>query len=210
MIELPLKHPSIFKKLGIDPPKGVLLHGPPGTGKTLLAKAVASETSARFFSIAGPEIISKYYGESEQQLRSIFEDGNRSIDKLSEEFVEIGKSLGYLNKKIQQQSSEYRGSNIESPILELMNSVDNVLVSFQFFDRLTQRLQHVIHGIDLISEDIKEHGYMGDREDLYVEIRDSYTLSEEQVLFETMMGKHEKENTSKSNIINNRQSVDLF
>jgi len=68
MVELPMKHPQIFSKLGIEPPQGVLLHGPPGTGKTLLAKAVANETSASFFSIAGPEIISKYYGESEQQL----------------------------------------------------------------------------------------------------------------------------------------------
>ncbi|MBP1987603.1 CDC48 family AAA ATPase [Halolamina salifodinae] len=74
MVELPMKHPQIFNKLGIEPPQGVLLHGPPGTGKTLLAKAVANETSASFFSIAGPEIISKYYGESEQQLREIFED----------------------------------------------------------------------------------------------------------------------------------------
>lgn len=74
MVELPMKHPQIFRKLGIDPPQGVLLHGPPGTGKTLLAKAVANETSASFFSIAGPEIISKYYGESEQQLREVFED----------------------------------------------------------------------------------------------------------------------------------------
>jgi transitional endoplasmic reticulum ATPase len=74
MVELPMKHPQVFRKLGIEPPQGVLLHGPPGTGKTLLAKAVANETSATFFSIAGPEIISKYYGESEQQLREIFEE----------------------------------------------------------------------------------------------------------------------------------------
>ncbi len=74
MVELPMKHPQVFKKLGIEPPKGLLLHGPPGTGKTLLAKAVANETSASFFSIAGPEIISKYYGESEQQLREVFEE----------------------------------------------------------------------------------------------------------------------------------------
>ena len=74
MIELPLKHPILFRRLGIDPPKGVLLHGPPGTGKTLLAKAVASETNAHFTSINGPEIISKYYGESEKQLREIFDE----------------------------------------------------------------------------------------------------------------------------------------
>ncbi|MEE2986115.1 MAG: CDC48 family AAA ATPase [Candidatus Thermoplasmatota archaeon] len=74
MIELPLKHPELFRRLGIDPPKGVLLHGPPGTGKTMIAKAVATETNAHFTSINGPEIISKYYGESEKQLREIFDD----------------------------------------------------------------------------------------------------------------------------------------
>ena len=74
MIELPLKHPILFQRLGIDPPRGVLLHGPPGTGKTLIAKAVASETKAHFTSINGPEIISKYYGESEKQLREIFDE----------------------------------------------------------------------------------------------------------------------------------------
>ncbi|HIJ11725.1 TPA: AAA family ATPase, partial [Candidatus Woesearchaeota archaeon] len=65
MVELPLQHPEIFEKLGIEAPKGVLLHGPPGTGKTLLAKAVASETNSHFIVINGPEVISKFYGESE-------------------------------------------------------------------------------------------------------------------------------------------------
>ncbi len=74
MIELPLRHPELFEKLGVDAPKGVLLHGPPGTGKTLLAKAVASETSANFSSIGGPEIMSKFYGESEERLRDIFKE----------------------------------------------------------------------------------------------------------------------------------------
>ena len=74
MIELPLKHPILFRTLGIDPPKGVLLYGPPGTGKTMIAKAVANETNAHFASINGPEIISKYYGESEKQLREFFDD----------------------------------------------------------------------------------------------------------------------------------------
>ncbi len=72
MIELPLRHPELFERLGVEAPKGVLLHGPPGTGKTLLAKAVASETNANFMSIGGPEIMSKYYGESEERLRRIF------------------------------------------------------------------------------------------------------------------------------------------
>ena len=74
MVELPLKFPQLFEKLGIDPPKGVLLHGPPGCGKTLVARAVANESEAHFIVINGPEIMSKFYGESEQRLRSIFKD----------------------------------------------------------------------------------------------------------------------------------------
>ncbi len=74
IIELPMRHPELFDKLGIEPPKGVLLHGPPGTGKTLIAKAVANETNAFFTSLNGPEIMSKYYGESEENLRKIFQE----------------------------------------------------------------------------------------------------------------------------------------
>ncbi len=74
MIELPLKHPKLFERLSIDPPKGVLLHGPPGTGKTWIAKAVANEAGANFFSVQGPEIMSKYYGQSEEKLREKFEE----------------------------------------------------------------------------------------------------------------------------------------
>ncbi len=82
MIELPLNHPEIFEKLGIDAPKGVLLHGPPGTGKTLLAKAVASETNSHFILINGPEIISKFYGESEQNLRKKFEEAEANAPSI--------------------------------------------------------------------------------------------------------------------------------
>lgn len=82
MIELPLKHPEIFERLGIEAPKGVLLHGPPGTGKTLLAKAVASETNAHFILINGPEIISKFYGESEQNLRKKFEEAEQNAPSI--------------------------------------------------------------------------------------------------------------------------------
>ena len=78
MIELPLKYPQVFERLGIDPPKGVLLHGPPGCGKTLIARAVANETDAYFTSISGPEVMSKWYGDSEARLRSIFEDAQRN------------------------------------------------------------------------------------------------------------------------------------
>ncbi|HEX9709684.1 MAG TPA: CDC48 family AAA ATPase [Candidatus Thermoplasmatota archaeon] len=82
MIELPLKHPELFERLGIEPPKGVLLHGPPGTGKTLIAKAVANESGAAFFSIQGPEIMSKFYGESEAQLRNKFEEATKSAPSI--------------------------------------------------------------------------------------------------------------------------------
>lgn len=74
MVELPLRHPELFKRLGIQAPKGVLLHGPPGTGKTLLAKAIANETAANFYSLSGPEIMSKFYGESEERLRNMFKE----------------------------------------------------------------------------------------------------------------------------------------
>ncbi len=77
IVELPLRYPEVFRRLGIDPPKGVLLHGPPGCGKTLIARAVAHETHAKFFAINGPEIIHKFYGESEAHLRKIFEEAAR-------------------------------------------------------------------------------------------------------------------------------------
>ncbi|HEX5725260.1 MAG TPA: AAA family ATPase, partial [Longimicrobiaceae bacterium] len=82
MIELPLKHPELFQRLGIDPPKGILLHGPPGTGKTLLARAVAAEADARFFHIAGPEIMGRYYGESEQRLREVFQQAQQQAPSI--------------------------------------------------------------------------------------------------------------------------------
>jgi transitional endoplasmic reticulum ATPase len=82
MIELPLRHPELFKRLGVEAPKGVLLHGPPGTGKTLLAKAVASETNANFYTIGGPEIMSKYYGESEEKLRNLFQQAEKNAPSI--------------------------------------------------------------------------------------------------------------------------------
>jgi len=78
MIELPLRHPELFERLGIEPPKGVLLYGPPGTGKTLIAKAVANEVDAHFITLSGPEIMSKYYGESEERLREVFEEAQEN------------------------------------------------------------------------------------------------------------------------------------
>jgi transitional endoplasmic reticulum ATPase len=82
VIELPIRHPELFQRLGIKPPKGVLMHGPPGTGKTLLAKAVANESGANFYSIAGPEIMSKYYGQSEENLRKKFEEAEKNAPSI--------------------------------------------------------------------------------------------------------------------------------
>jgi transitional endoplasmic reticulum ATPase len=82
MIQLPIKHPELFDRLGIDPPKGVLLHGPPGTGKTLIAKAVANESGANFYTINGPEIMSKFYGQSEENLRKIFEEAQKNAPSI--------------------------------------------------------------------------------------------------------------------------------
>jgi len=82
MVELPIRHPELFQRLGIDPPKGVLLHGPPGCGKTLLARAVASESEANFHSINGPEIMSKFYGESEARLREIFQQAQQNAPSI--------------------------------------------------------------------------------------------------------------------------------
>jgi transitional endoplasmic reticulum ATPase len=82
MIELPLRHPELFKRLGVEAPKGVLLHGPPGTGKTLLAKAVANETNANFYTIGGPEIMSKYHGESEERLRNVFQQAEKNAPSI--------------------------------------------------------------------------------------------------------------------------------
>ena len=109
MIELPLRHPELFQKLGIDPPKGVLLHGPPGTGKTLMAKAVANETDAYFITISGPEIMSKFYGESEQHLREIFKEASENapailfIDELDAIAPKRGEVTGEVERRVVAQ-----------------------------------------------------------------------------------------------------------
>jgi transitional endoplasmic reticulum ATPase len=91
MIELPLKHPELFERLGIDPPKGVLLYGPPGTGKTLIARAVANEAGANFYSIQGPEIMSKFYGQSEERLREIFAEAEKNAPSVI--FIDVLDSI---------------------------------------------------------------------------------------------------------------------
>ena len=109
MIELPLRYPELFERLGVEAPKGVLLHGPPGTGKTLLAKAVASETNANFSSISGPEIMSKFYGESEGRLREIFEQAQENapsiifIDELDSIAPKREEVTGEVEKRVVSQ-----------------------------------------------------------------------------------------------------------
>ncbi len=109
MIELPMKHPELFERLGIEPPKGVLLHGPPGTGKTLLAKAVANESGVNFVSIAGPEIMSKFYGESEQRIREIFQQSEEKapsiifIDELDSIAVKREEVTGEVERRVVAQ-----------------------------------------------------------------------------------------------------------
>ena len=82
IIELPLRYPEVFTRLGIDAPKGILLYGPPGCGKTLIARAVAHETNVRFFSISGPEIMQKFYGESEGYLRKLFDEATKQAPSI--------------------------------------------------------------------------------------------------------------------------------
>ncbi len=109
MVELPLRHPEIFERLGIDPPKGVLLYGPPGTGKTLLAKAVANESDANFYYIGGPEVISKYVGESEERLRKIFREAEENapsiifIDEIDAIAPKREEVIGEVEKRIVSQ-----------------------------------------------------------------------------------------------------------
>ena len=109
MVELPLRHPELFQRLGVDPPKGVLLHGPPGTGKTLLARAVANESAAKFFHIAGPEIMGSAYGESERRLREIFEQAAQNapsiifIDEIDSIAPKRGQVTGEAEKRLVAQ-----------------------------------------------------------------------------------------------------------
>jgi transitional endoplasmic reticulum ATPase len=109
MVELPLRHPELFQRLGVDPPKGVLLHGPPGTGKTLLARAVANESDAQFFHIAGPEIMGSAYGESEKKLRELFEQASQNapsiifIDEIDSIAPKRGQVSGEAEKRLVAQ-----------------------------------------------------------------------------------------------------------
>jgi len=147
MIELPLKHPELFERLGVEAPKGVLLHGPPGTGKTLLAKAVANETHANFYHIGGPEIMSKYYGESESQLREIFKTAEENspsiifIDEIDSIAPKREEVHGEVEKRVVSQllslmdGLESRGKLVVIAATNIPNSIDPALRRPGRFDR---------------------------------------------------------------------------
>ncbi len=147
MIELPLKHPELFERLGVDAPKGVLLHGPPGTGKTLLAKAVASETESSFYSISGPEIVSKFYGESEERLREIFKEAEENspsiifIDELDSIAPKREEVTGEVERRIVAQllsimdGLKERGNVVVIGATNRPNALDPALRRGGRFDR---------------------------------------------------------------------------
>ncbi len=147
MVEIPMKHPEIFQKLGIAPPKGVLLHGPPGTGKTLLAKAVANESEANFILLNGPEIMSKFYGESEKKIRDIFEEAEKTaptiifideIDAIAPKREEVG---GEVERRVVSQlltmmdGLKGRGNVIVIGATNRVNALDPALRRPGRFDR---------------------------------------------------------------------------
>ncbi len=147
MVELPLKHPEIFERLGIEPPKGVLLHGPPGCGKTLLAKAVANETNSHFILINGPEIMSKFYGESESNLRKKFEEAEKSspsiifIDEIDAIAPKREEVHGEVERRVVAQllalmdGLNARGKVVVIAATNIPNSIDPALRRPGRFDR---------------------------------------------------------------------------
>ncbi len=147
MIELPIRHPELFERLGIEPPKGVLLYGPPGCGKTLLAKAVANESGANFYSISGPEIMSKWYGESEKRLRDIFEEAEKNapsiifIDEIDAIAPKREEVHGEVEKRVVSQlltlmdGLKKRGKVIVIAATNIPNAIDPALRRAGRFDR---------------------------------------------------------------------------
>jgi transitional endoplasmic reticulum ATPase len=119
MVEVPLKHPEIFQRLGIDPPKGVLLHGPPGTGKTLLAKAVANESEANFILLNGPEIMSKFYGESEKKVREIFDEAEKNAPSII--FIDEIDAIAPKREDVQGEVER----RVVSQLLTMMDGLQN-------------------------------------------------------------------------------------
>lgn len=147
MIELPLRHPELFVRLGVEAPKGVLLHGPPGTGKTLLAKAVANESNANFYVIGGPEIMSKFYGESEERLREVFKEAQESapsiifIDEIDSIAPKREEVTGEVEKRVVSQllslmdGMQARGKVVVIGATNRVNALDPALRRPGRFDR---------------------------------------------------------------------------
>ena len=147
MVEIPLKHPEIFEKLGVEPPKGVLLYGPPGAGKTLLAKAVASESDANFILLNGPEIMSKFYGESEKKIRDIFEEAEKNaptiifIDEIDAIAPKREEVMGEVERRVVSQmltmmdGLKTRGKVIVIGATNRINAIDPALRRPGRFDR---------------------------------------------------------------------------
>ncbi|MBI5859352.1 MAG: CDC48 family AAA ATPase [Nitrosarchaeum sp.] len=147
MVELPMKHPELFEKIGVEAPKGVLLYGPPGTGKTLLAKAVAGETSAHFISLSGPEIMGKYYGESEERIRDIFKQAEENspsiifIDEIDSIAPKRDEVSGEVEKRIVSQlltlmdGMKSRGKVVVIAATNRPDSIDPALRRPGRFDR---------------------------------------------------------------------------
>jgi transitional endoplasmic reticulum ATPase len=190
MVEVPLKHPEVFERLGVEPPRGVLLHGPPGTGKTLLAKAVASESEANFILLNGPECMSKFYGESEKKIRDIFEEAEKNapsiifIDELDAIAPKREDAQGEVERRVVSQlltmmdGLQSRGKVVVIGATNRPNAIDSALRRPGRFDREVElrapdkngRLQILkIHtrGMPLTKDvDLKElaaktHGFVG-------------------------------------------------
>jgi len=190
MVELPMRHPELFETLGIEPPKGVLLHGPPGTGKTLMAKAVANEIDAYFTDISGPEIMSKYYGESEEQLREVFDEAEENapaivfIDEIDSIAPKRGETQGDVERRVVAQllslmdGLEERGQVIVIGATNRVDAVDPALRRGGRFDREIEigvpdkngrkeilqvhtRGMPLVEGIDLDQYAENTHGFVG-------------------------------------------------
>jgi transitional endoplasmic reticulum ATPase len=190
MIELPMRHPELFQQLGIEPPKGVLLQGPPGTGKTLMARAVANEIDAYFTDISGPEIMSKYYGESEEQLREVFEEAEENspavvfIDEIDSIAPKRGETSGDVERRVVAQllslmdGLEERGQVIVIGATNRVDALDPALRRGGRFDREIEvgvpdkegrkeilqvhtRGMPLAEGIDLDEYAENTHGFVG-------------------------------------------------
>jgi transitional endoplasmic reticulum ATPase len=190
MIELPMRHPEIFERLGVEAPKGVLLYGPPGTGKTLLAKAVANESGAQFFHIGGPEIMSKFYGQSEENLRQMFEKAEEDapsivfIDELDSIAPSREEVTGEVERRVVAQllslmdGLEARGKVVVIGATNRPNAIDPALRRPGRFDReieigvpdkegrfeilqIHTRGMPLAEGVDLRSLANRTHGYVG-------------------------------------------------